>query len=122
MRYMINQVVLVGRLTKDPELRFTPEGRAVSNVILAVNRNYRNGEGEFDADFVQCTVWRKMAENLVQYCKKGSLIGITGRLQTRNYENQEGKKVYVTEVVAEGLKFVGPKPSSSERTQELARV
>jgi single-strand DNA-binding protein len=122
MRYMINQVVLVGRLTKDPELRFTPEGRAVSNVILAVNRNYRNGEGEFDADFVQCTVWRKMAENLVQYCKKGSLIGITGRLQTRNYENQEGKKVYVTEVVAEGLKFVGPKPSSSERTQELAGV
>ncbi|WP_374720894.1 single-stranded DNA-binding protein [Peribacillus tepidiphilus] len=119
---MINQVVLVGRLTKDPELRFTPEGRAVSNVILAVNRNYRNGEGEFDADFVQCTVWRKMAENLVQYCKKGSLIGITGRLQTRNYENQEGKKVYVTEVVAEGLKFVGPKPSSSERTQELAGV
>ncbi|PLT35837.1 single-stranded DNA-binding protein [Bacillus sp. V5-8f] len=109
---MINQVTLVGRLVKDPDLRYTPEGKAVSNITLAVNRNFRNQDGGYDADFVQCTLWKKTAENTVQFCRKGSIIGITGRIQTRSYDNHEGKKVYVTEVVAEGVRFVGPKQSS----------
>ncbi|PLR76187.1 single-stranded DNA-binding protein [Bacillus sp. V3-13] len=108
---MINQVTLVGRLTKDPELRYTPEGTPVTNVILAVNRNYRNQQGEIGADFVACTLWKKVAENTAQYCRKGSVVGITGRIQTRNYENQDGKKVYVTEVVAEGVRFLSAKPA-----------
>lgn len=110
---MINQVILVGRLTKDPELRYTPDGHAVSNVTIALNRSYKNNAGEYSADFVQCTIWKKTAENTAQYCRKGSIIGITGRIQTRNYENSEGKKVYVTEVVAEHVKFMGSKRSDT---------
>jgi len=108
---MINQVTLVGRLTKDPELQKTPEGTAVTHVTLAVTRQFRNQHGELDADFVQCTLWRKAAENTVQYCRKGSVVGITGRLQTRHYDNREGKRVYVTEVVAEQIRFLSSKPS-----------
>lgn len=104
---MINYVVLVGRLTKDPELRYTADGTAVANVTLAVSRNFRNAEGTIDTDFVQCTLWRKVAENTAHYCRKGSMIGVMGRIQTRNYENQEGKRVYVTEVVAESVRFMG---------------
>lgn len=110
---MINQVTLVGRLTKDPDLRLTPEGNYVANVVLAVNRNFRNQKGEYDADFVQCTLWKKTAENTAQYCRRGSLIGITGRIQTRNYDNPEGTKVYVTEVVAEAVKFLEPKKAEA---------
>ena len=122
---MINQVTLVGRLTKDPELRYTAEGKAVSNVTIAVNRPFRNKEGEYEADFVQCTLWKKTAENTAQYCRRGSIIGITGRIQTRHYENQENKKVYVTEVVAEMVQFVGPKkievprPSQSQEFEHI---
>ncbi len=105
---MINQVTLVGRLTKDPDLRVTPEGVYVCNIILAVNRQYRNQKGEVDSDFVHCTLWRKTAENTTSFCKKGSLIGITGRIQTRSYD-QQGKRTYVTEVVAENVRFIGPK-------------
>ncbi|PLT31732.1 single-stranded DNA-binding protein [Peribacillus deserti] len=108
---MINQVTLVGRLTKDPELRYTPEGKAVSTVVLAVNRNFKNAQGDFEADFVHCILWRKTAENTTQFCKKGSVLGVTGRIQTRNYNNQEGKKIYVTEVIAESVRFLGPKPA-----------
>ena len=109
MRYLINQVTLVGRLTKDPDLRYTAEGKAVSNVTVAVNRPFRNKEGDYEADFVQCTLWKKTAENTAQYCRRGSIVGITGRIQTRHYTNQEGKKVYVTEVVAETIQFMSPK-------------
>lgn len=111
---MINQVTLVGRLTKEPELKVTTEGRSVVNVTLAVNRNFRNQKGEIDADFVQCTLWGKTAENTALYCTKGSLIGITGRIQTRSYENQEGKKTYVTEVIAEAVKFLDKRKTSAE--------
>src|SRR3954447_26239973 len=104
--HMINQVTLVGRLTKDPELRLTPEGTSVTNVILAVNRQFRNQQGEIGADFVQCTLWKRIAENTVQYCRKGSLIGITGRIHTRNYDNQEGRRIFVTEVIAETVRFI----------------
>ncbi|MBP3039056.1 single-stranded DNA-binding protein [Bacillaceae bacterium Marseille-Q3522] len=113
---MINQVTLVGRLTKKPELKITAEGTPVTNVTLAVNRHYRNQQGEIDADFVQCTLWRRMAENTAQYCDKGSLIGITGRIHTRNYENSEGRRVYVTEVIAESVRFIGPKKSEEQHT------
>ncbi|MDQ0154271.1 single-stranded DNA-binding protein [Robertmurraya andreesenii] len=103
---MINQVTLVGRLTKDPELKVTTEGSSVVNVTLAVNRNFRNQKGEIETDFVQCTIWRKNAENLSLYCKKGALIGITGRIQTRNYQNEEGVRKFVTEVIAESVRFI----------------
>ncbi|WP_394238523.1 single-stranded DNA-binding protein [Niallia oryzisoli] len=106
---MINQVTLVGRITKDPELRITPEGLAVTNITLAVNRQFRNQQGVYEADFVQCKIWKKTAENTVNYCRKGSLIGLTGRIQTRNYDNHDGRKVYVTEVVADTVKFIETK-------------
>ncbi|KAB2336544.1 single-stranded DNA-binding protein [Cytobacillus depressus] len=106
---MINQVTLVGRLTKDPELRRTMEGTPVTGVTLAVNRHYRNQQGEIDADFVQCTLWNKTAENTARYCQKGSLIGITGKIRTRSYDNQEGKRVYVTEVLADSVRFLEQK-------------
>lgn len=112
---MINQVTLVGRLTKDPELKKTTDGHFVSNVILAVNRSFRNNHGEIDTDFVQCTLWKKAAENTVQYCRKGSVVGITGRIQTRHYDNQDGKRIYVTEVVAESIRFLSSRPSETER-------
>lgn len=113
---MINQVILVGRLTKDPELRYTPDGHAVSNVTIALNRNYKNSNGEYLADFVQCTIWKKAAENTAQFCQKGSIIGITGRIQTRHYNDHEGRKVYITEVTAEHVKFMGNKRHQVERT------
>lgn len=114
---MINQVTLVGRLTKDPEIKKTAEGTAVANVTLAVNRHFRNHNGEIDSDFVQCTLWRKAAENTVQYCRKGSVVGITGRLQTRHYDNQDGRRIYITEVVAETVRFLSAKPHD-ERTSQ----
>ena len=97
---MINNVVLVGRLTKDAELRYTPSNVAVATFTLAVNRNRKNENGERDADFINCVIWRQAAENLANWAKKGSLIGIVGSIQTRNYENQQGQRVYVTEVIA----------------------
>ena len=111
---MINQVTLVGRLTKDPEIRVTNEGIPVTHLTLAVNRHFKNQNGQIDADFVQCTLWRKAAENTAQFCRKGSVVGITGRIQTRNYENNEGRRVYVTEVVAEGVQFLGKRVTESE--------
>jgi single-strand DNA-binding protein len=108
---MINQVTLVGRLTKDPDLRITPEGTSVVNLTLAVNRQFKNQNGEYDTDFVHCTIWRKTAENTANYCRKGSVLGITGKIHTRNYQNQEGKRVYVTEVVAETVQFLSHRPS-----------
>lgn len=115
---MINQVTLVGRLTRDPELRMTSEGTPVTHVTLAVSRQFRNHNGEIDADFVQCTLWKKNAENTAQYCRKGSVVGITGRIQTRNYENNEGKKVYVTDVVAETVRFLSAKPHEEPIVKE----
>ncbi|MEK3756761.1 single-stranded DNA-binding protein [Bacillus sp. FSL K6-6483] len=111
---MLNRVVLVGRLTRDPELRFTPNGVAVANFTLAVNRPFSNQQGEREADFINCVIWRKPAENVANFLKKGSLAGVDGRVQTRSYENNEGKRVYVTEVVAESVQFLEPKGSKSQ--------
>lgn len=103
---MINNVVLVGRLTRDPELRYTPQNQAVGTFGLAVNRQFKNANGEREADFINCVIWRQQAENLAKFAKKGALIGITGRIQTRNYENQQGQKVHVTEVVADTFQML----------------
>ncbi|MEC2075618.1 single-stranded DNA-binding protein [Metabacillus fastidiosus] len=109
---MLNRVVLVGRLTRDPELRYTPSGAAVATFTLAVNRTFTNQQGEREADFINCVVWRRQAENVANFLKKGNLAGVDGRLQSRSYEDQTGKRVYVTEVVAEGVQFLEPKGSS----------
>lgn len=103
---MLNSVVLVGRLTKDPELRYTPSNQAVATFSLAVNRRFKNQNGEREADFINCVIWRQQAENLANWGKKGNLIGITGSIQTRNYENQQGQRVYVTEVVADNFQLL----------------
>ena len=110
---MMNRVVLVGRLTKDPELRYTPNGVAVATFSLACDRPFSNQQGERETDFVNCVVWRKAAENVANFLKKGRLAGVDGRIQTRNYEGQDGKRVYVTEVLAESVQFLEPKSSSS---------
>lgn len=109
---MLNRVVIVGRLTRDPDLRYTPSGVAVANFTVAANRPFTNQEGNRDADFINCVVWRRPAENLANYMKKGGLIGVDGRLQTRTYEGQDGKTVFVTEVVADSVQFLEPKSSS----------
>lgn len=103
---MINNVVLVGRLTKDPELKYTGSNIAVASFSLAVNRNFKDANGERETDFINCVIWRQQAENLANWAKKGALIGITGRIQTRSYENQQGQRVYVTEVVAENFQML----------------
>ena len=103
---MINSTVLVGRLTRDPELKYTTSNIAVATFSLAVNRNFKDANGERETDFINCVIWRQQAENLANWAKKGALIGITGRIQTRSYENQQGQRVYVTEVVAENFQML----------------
>lgn len=111
---MINRTVLVGRLTADPQYRVTPSGVQVATFTLAVNRTFTNQQGEREADYINCVVFRKTAENVNQYLSKGKLAGIVGRLQTRSYENKEGQKVYVTEVVCENVQFLEPKDSQND--------
>ncbi|WP_462419982.1 single-stranded DNA-binding protein [Salinicoccus sp. Marseille-QA3877] len=113
---MINRVVLVGRLTRDPEMRVSQSNVAVTNFNLAVNRPFSNKDGEQQADFINIVTFRKTAENVNQYLSKGSLCGIDGRIQTRNYENKEGQRVYVTEVVADSVQFLEPKGSNNNQS------
>lgn len=113
----MNRTVLVGRLTKDPDLRYTPNGVPTATFTLAVNRSFTNAQGERESDFINVVVWRKPAENVANFLKKGSLAGVDGKIQTRNYEGQDGKRVYVTEVVAESVQFLEPK-GNSERPQQ----
>lgn len=109
---MINRVVLVGRLTRDPELRKTQNGTSVCSFTMAVNRRMQT-QGQPDADFIGCVAWNKLADLMTQYLHKGSLIGLEGRIQTRNYDNQQGQRVYVTEVVADNIQFLEPKNAQS---------
>ncbi|HEP4189498.1 TPA: single-stranded DNA-binding protein [Streptococcus pyogenes] len=111
---MINNVVLVGRMTRDAELRYTPQNQAVATFTLAVNRNFKNQNGEREADFINCVIWRQQAENLANWAKKGALIGITGVIQTRNYENQQGQRVYVTEVIANSFQLLESRNSQNQ--------
>lgn len=112
---MLNRVVLVGRLTRDPELRVSQSNIPVGTFNLAVNRPFTNQQGERGADFINCVVFRKQAENVSQYLKKGSLAGVDGRLQSRSYENKDGQKVYVTEVVCDSVQFLEPKNSNNRQ-------
>lgn len=114
---MINNTVLVGRLTKDVELRYTPSNVAVATFTLAVNRTFKNENGDREADFINCVMWRQQAENLASWCKKGALIGVTGRIQTRSYDNQQGQRVYVTEVVAEQFQLLESKGQGNQGQQ-----
>lgn len=114
---MMNSICLVGRLTKDVELRYTPSNVAVATFTLAVNRTFKNENGEREADFINCVMWRKQAENLANWAKKGALIGITGRIQTRSYDNQQGQRVYVTEVVAEQFQLLESKGQGNQGQQ-----
>lgn len=113
---MINNVVLVGRLTRDAELRYTQSNIAVATFTLAVNRPFKNEAGEREADFINCVIWRQSAENLANWAKKGSLIGVTGVIQTRSYDNQQGQRVYVTEVVASNFQLLESR-NSQQNTQ-----
>lgn len=118
---MINRTVLVGRLTNDPELKYTGSGVAVATFTVAVNRQFTNSQGEREADFIRCQMWRKAAENFCNFTHKGSLVGIDGRIQTRSYENQQGTRVYVTEVVAENFSLLESKNSSQNEQFEQNR-
>jgi len=109
---MLNRAVLVGRLTKDVDLRYTQSGRAVANFTLAVNRPFRNQNGENEADFINMTAWNKTAENLANYMSKGSQIGVDGRIQSGSYENNEGQRIFTTEVVADQIAFLETKNSN----------
>lgn len=111
---MINRVVLVGRLTKDPELRYTPNGIASARFTVAVNRTFSNQQGEREADYIQCVAWRKQAENLANFMRKGSLIGVDGRIQTGSFEGQDGKRVYTTDVVADSVQFLEPRAGEGQ--------
>ncbi|MBF7051072.1 MULTISPECIES: single-stranded DNA-binding protein [Streptococcus] len=117
---MINNVVLVGRMTRDAELRMTQSNTAVASFTLAVNRPFKNQNGEREADFINCVIWRQAAENLANWCKKGALVGITGNIQTRNYENQQGQRVYVTEVVADNFQLLESRSQQQSSNNNLA--
>lgn len=111
---MLNRTVLVGRLTKDPELRSTPNGVNVGTFTLAVNRTFTNAQGEREADFINVVVFKKQAENVKNYLSKGLLAGVDGRLQTRSYDNKDGQRVFVTEVVADSVQFLEPKNNNQQ--------
>lgn len=115
---MINNVTLVGRLTKAVDLRYTGSGIAVAQTNLAVERPFTNQNGVRETDFIRIVIWRKAAENLSNFTTKGSLIGVTGRIQTRSYENNSGQKVYVTEVVCENVQYLEPKEVTDKRKQQ----
>lgn len=114
---MINRTVLIGRLTKDPDLRSTGSGISVATFTLAVNRQFTNNQGEREADFINCVIWRKGAEILSQYTHKGSLVGVEGRLQTRSYQKDDGQRVYVTELVVDNFSFLESKSQNKSESQ-----
>ncbi|MFD0961772.1 single-stranded DNA-binding protein [Paenibacillus chungangensis] len=103
---MLNRVILIGRLTRDPELRYTPAGVAVTQFTIAVDRPFTTNQGEREADFIPVVTWRQLAETCANYLRKGRLTAVEGRIQVRNYENNEGKRVYVTEVIADNVRFL----------------
>ena len=111
----MNKVFLIGRLVRDPELRYTGSNTAVATFSIAVNRNFANQNGERETDFINIVVWRKQAENVKNYLTQGSQVAIDGRIQTRNYDDQNGQKRYVTEVVADNVQFLDTKASREQR-------
>jgi len=117
----MNKVFLIGRLTRDPELRYTGSNTAVASFSLAVNRNFTNANGEREADFINIVVWRKQAENVKNYLTQGSQVAIDGRIQTRSYDDQNGQRRYVTEVVADNVEFLGSKGSSNNANGNMSQ-
>lgn len=113
---MINNVVIVGRLTRDADLRYTGSGTAVASFTVAVERTFTNAQGERETDFINCVVWKKPAENLANFTRKGSMVAVAGRIQTRNYTNNESRKVYITEVVAENIQYLDSKKTNESRS------
>ena len=114
---MLNRVVLIGRLTKDPELRYTPNGVAVTNFTLAVERNFKNAQGEKETDFFACQVFKQLAELCANYLAKGKMASIDGRIQIRTYNDKDGQKHWVTEIIGENVQFLSPKDGNSSETQ-----
>lgn len=124
----MNQVILTGRLSKEPELHYSKDGVGVTSFHLAVKRNFKNTKGDYEADFIPCVSFRKIAENIASYCDKGSLVALSGRLQSRSYENKEKVRVYVTEVVVDSVEFLQkkkqkapekPQPPSKEEIENI---
>lgn len=111
---MINRIVLIGRLTRDPELRYTPNGVAVTTFTLAVDRPFTNQQGNREADFIRIVTWRQLAELCANYLKKGRLAGVDGRLQVRSFDNNEGRRVTISEVVADNVRFLEPAGSRQQ--------
>ncbi len=118
----MNKVFLIGRLTRDPELRYTSTNLPVASFTVAVNRNFTNQSGEREADFINVVVWRKQAENIKNYLKQGSQIAIDGRIQTRSYDGEDGKKRYITEVVADNVQFLDSKSSRTDNNDSSPAV
>lgn len=114
----MNKVILIGRLTRDPELRYTGSNTPVATFSLAVNRSFTNQNGEREADFINCVVWRKLAETVKNYLSQGSQVAVEGRIQTRSYDDQNGQRRYVTEVVVENIDFVGTKRDNSQSSNQ----
>ena len=115
----MNKAILVGRLTKAPELRTTQSGVSVASFTVAINRRFKNQEGGHDADFINCIAWRNQADVICRYFDKGDMVGIVGSIQTRNYDNKEGHKVYVTEVAVEEVHFCGGKKEAEPRHNDM---
>lgn len=117
---MLNSIVLTGRLTKDVDLRYTKSGTAVGSFTIAVDRQFRSANGERETDFINCAIWRKSAENLAKFTHKGSLVGVEGHIQTRTYDNAQGNKVYVTEVIVENFALLEPRQTPQDSQQRSA--
>ncbi|MCC4486207.1 single-stranded DNA-binding protein [Limosilactobacillus reuteri] len=113
---MLNRAILTGRLTRDPELRYTTSGTAVVQATIAVDRQFKNQQGEREADFINLVIWRKAAENFANFTHKGSLVGIDGRIQTRTYENKQGQRVYVTEINVDSFSLLEPRQENSQQS------
>ena len=115
---MLNQVVLVGRLVKTPELKLTENGKKISRITLAVPRNYKNMDGEYDTDFLDCTLWTNVAENTSEYCQTGDMLGIKGRVQTRIIENDDGTRKKKTEIIAERVTFLAQADNNKNQSKK----
>ncbi|MBN6859293.1 single-stranded DNA-binding protein [Staphylococcus capitis] len=115
---MINRFIGVGRLTKDPEFRTTPNGVSVTTFTIAVNRTFTNAQGEREADFINCVTFRKQADNVNKFLTKGSLAGVEGRIQTRSYENNEGRRIFVTKVVCDSVQFLDTKNNNGNNNRQ----
>ena len=118
---MLNQVVLVGRIVKTPELRVTESGKKTTTVTLAVPRNYKNSEGEYETDYLDCTLWTNVAENTTEYCQTGDMVGVKGRIQSRTIVNDDGSKRRKTEIVAEKVTFLAQSPKNKEEKQDTKK-